>query len=232
MTIDAFENEEWYTSAKKYWETVSPDVDGMLGGFSHLDPLDITASERFLESVFATNGKPAVNAVEPTRACDMGAGIGRISKHLLLRKFDEVDLVESNMNFLNNAASYIGEPSAGRRGKLGKLINLGLEEVELPTGRYHVIWCQWVLSHLTDDHLITFLEKCLNAVRPNGGYVILKENVSRVDEYIIDNEDSSVTRSASKWRELLKDVSGDIVAEEVQPNFPQQLFPVHMWALR
>jgi protein N-terminal methyltransferase len=42
------------------------------------------------------------------RALDCGAGIGRITKYLLLRFFDKVDLVEQNASFLDEAKNFIG----------------------------------------------------------------------------------------------------------------------------
>jgi len=42
------------------------------------------------------------------RALDCGAGIGRISKYLLLERFEKVDLVEQNVAFLGQASTFIG----------------------------------------------------------------------------------------------------------------------------
>lgn len=39
---------KFYDDAKKYWEHVSPTVDGMLGGYSHISSTDIAGSSKFL----------------------------------------------------------------------------------------------------------------------------------------------------------------------------------------
>lgn len=39
----------FYQNGKKYWESISPTVDGMLGGLSHLSSVDIAESTRFLK---------------------------------------------------------------------------------------------------------------------------------------------------------------------------------------
>ena len=45
--------------------------------------------------------------VHPGRALDCGAGIGRVSKRVLLPLFSEVDLVEQNQAFLEKAKMYL-----------------------------------------------------------------------------------------------------------------------------
>lgn len=43
------------------------------------------------------------------KALDCGSGIGRISKHLLQRYFQSIDLVEQNPKFLEKAKEYLKE---------------------------------------------------------------------------------------------------------------------------
>ena len=40
--------EKFYGDAKVYWDTISPTVDGMLGGFEKISPTDINTSKEFL----------------------------------------------------------------------------------------------------------------------------------------------------------------------------------------
>ena len=44
---------------------------------------------------------------------DCGAGIGRVTKYLLLPLFETVDLVEQNPAFLDEAKKYIGSDRVG-----------------------------------------------------------------------------------------------------------------------
>ena len=46
----AMNKDSFYQDAAKYWETVSPDVNGMLGGYGHISGLDISESVQFLKS--------------------------------------------------------------------------------------------------------------------------------------------------------------------------------------
>ena len=77
------------------------------------------------------------------------AGIGRITKHLLTRHFETVDLVEQDQHFLEKAREYL-------RGneRVGTLYCAGLQNFEFTPQTYDVIWCQWVLGHLIDAHLV------------------------------------------------------------------------------
>lgn len=47
-------------------------------------------------------------ALNPCRHADCGAGIGRVTKHLLLERFDYVDIVEQSPRLLQAAPKYVG----------------------------------------------------------------------------------------------------------------------------
>lgn len=75
-------------------------------------------------------------------ALDCGAGIGRISKRLLLPLFKTVDLVDVTQEFLDKAKTYLGED--GKR--VGNYFCSGLQDFVPQSGRYDVIWIQWVIG--------------------------------------------------------------------------------------
>lgn len=64
---------------------------------------------------------------------DCGAGIGRVSKNLLINFFDKVDLVEQDGRFCEQAKT-----SLERTGNLGEVFNKGLQEFEPETEKYDV----------------------------------------------------------------------------------------------
>jgi protein N-terminal methyltransferase len=90
-----------------------------------------------------------------SRALDCGAGIGRITKHLLTKHFMQVDMVEQNKIFLEKARDYLKSNK-----RVDNLYCCGLQNFVPEAGQYDVIWCQWVLGHLTDDHLVGFFKRC------------------------------------------------------------------------
>lgn len=75
-------------------------------------------------------------------ALDCGAGIGRITKRLLLPLFDTVDMVDVTREFLDEAKKYLG--ADGKR--VDNYFCQGLQDFVPGTGRYDVIWIQWVIG--------------------------------------------------------------------------------------
>jgi protein N-terminal methyltransferase len=135
---------DWYTNAQTYWGSVEPTVDGMLGGFSQVDPIDAAGSLGFVEE-YVKSG-----SLGTRRACDCGAGIGRVTKHFLLKvPFDTVDLVEQAPGFVEQArTAYLVDEI--ENGTVGQVRCEGLQAFTPPAQTYDLIWCQWVLGHLTD----------------------------------------------------------------------------------
>ncbi|XP_035895842.1 N-terminal Xaa-Pro-Lys N-methyltransferase 1 [Anopheles stephensi] len=216
------DSESYYNNAKKYWSNVSPTVDGMLGGFGSISFIDIRGSEQFLK--FLYKQKPAPGR---KRALDCGAGIGRISKNLLLPLFEQVDLVEQDEHFCQTARTELADFGS----KLGTVFNAGLQDFVPEPGRYDIIWAQWVLGHLTDEDTVRFLERCTNALT-RGGMIVMKENFTTGDVVDVDRTDSSVTRPLVQMKQLLKQANMRVVKEQRQTSFPKELYPVYMLALR
>lgn len=211
-----------YQNARDYWANISPTVDGMLGGFGSISFSDIRASTNFLNQIFKLKPSPGKKY-----ALDCGAGIGRVSKNLLIPIFEKVDLVEQDKHFCD-----LAKESIGKLESVGTIFNVGLQDFSPPDDRkYDVIWSQWVLGHLTDIHLIQFFNKCASALN-KGGVIIVKENVTSDGEREVDTEDSSVTRPLKDLKFLLSKSNLRIIKEVRQSDFPKGLFPVYTLALR
>jgi len=212
----------FYSNAEDYWREVPPTVDGMLGGYGSISNIDINGSKAFLQKFLGEGeGKTGSGC-----ALDCGAGIGRITKRLLLPLFKTVDLVDVTQEFLDQAKTYLGED--GKR--VGNYFCSGLQEFVPEDGRYDVIWIQWVIGHLTDDHLVEFLRRCHKALRPNG-LIVIKDNVS-YEGVVPDEVDSSVCRDLEIVRRLVGRAGLRIHHEEQQVNFPKEIYQVHTLALR
>jgi len=163
------------------------------------------------------------NCPQWERALDCGAGIGRVTKDVLLNHFDTIDMVEFNGSFLDEAKkTFAGNP------KIGHYFESSLQNFE-PSEQYDVVWCQWVLGHLTDNDLVEFLKRCGKALR-KGGLIIVKENIS-VEGPIMDETDSSVTRPAKEFNKIFRLAGLKVIRQATQTNFPRQLFSVKFFAL-
>ncbi|TPX44776.1 hypothetical protein SeMB42_g02005 [Synchytrium endobioticum] len=223
----------WYMDAASYWDGVDATVDGMLGGFANLTEIDCRGSLKFIEEyVKPTKALPGRAALPPripsSLACDCGAGIGRVSKNFLLKIFNKVDLVEQNPKFLEKGKRMFDADGISER--VDRFIAVGLQDFSPDEGRYDLIWCQWVLGHLTDDDFIDFFKRCKNGLKP-GGIIGVKENTTEASDYEVDDTDSSVTRSDEKFKELFEKAGLQILKEAKQNGFPSCLYPVRMYML-
>ncbi|XP_038064075.1 N-terminal Xaa-Pro-Lys N-methyltransferase 1-like [Patiria miniata] len=220
---DAMTKATFYDEAKTYWEDIPPTVNGMLGGYGTISSADVKGSIKFIKPMLMCEWNERVGS---EKALDCGAGIGRVSKHVLLPLFQSVDLVEQEQKFLDEAPSFLGEASSN----VGKYICCGLQDFVPQPKHYDVIWCQWVLGHLTDEHLVNFFKRCKEGLK-DGGVMCIKENISR-EGVIFDEQDSSVTRSSKELTKIFRKAGLKIFREEVQRNFPLEIYLVKMFALR
>jgi len=236
---DGGENDtkKWYVSSYNYWEedsSVSPTIDGMLGGFASLTEMDIKGSKEFMDNLISS--RPALNKSMKEftpRCCECGAGIGRVSKGLLLPLGFHCDIVEVSPRLISKAPEFIGEPEAS---EMCSYITSGLQNFEPAKETYDVIWVQWVIGYLTDWDLVTFLKRMGRALKP-GGVIVLKDNTCKKQGFVLDLNDSSVTRSLPYLLALIKETDLKIVSGDgknmiqKEDYFPDDIFPVPMIAL-
>ncbi|CAM0142326.1 unnamed protein product [Umbelopsis sp. WA50703] len=234
VPVPQFADQDWYTKAVDYWSSVDPTVNGMLGGFESVCPVETAASldliHEFVDGIRgARNVVKKEPRIEKGYACDCGAGIGRVTKEFLLRvPFAKVDLVEQTPKFVEQAKNeYLKEEI--QSGKVGEVYCKGLQEFTPDAGKYDLIWCQWVLGHLTDDDLVSFLKRCKEGLRPNGIIGIKENNATK--GYIVDEEDSSVTRSDELFKKIFKAAGYTVLKEKKQHGLPAGLFVVKMYIL-
>lgn len=187
-------------------------------------------SEVFLKSILAERF-PFAGKDRPLVALDCGSGIGRVTKNLLIRYFNEVDLLEPVSHFLEAARGSLAPENSGAS-DLHKATNffcMPLQEFTPDAGRYDVIWVQWCIGHLTDEDFISFFKRAKLGLKA-GGIFILKENITR-SGFILDKEDRSITRSDPYYKDLFNQCGLYPFKSRDQKGFPQELFPVKMYAL-
>lgn len=210
----------FYSRGASYWASIPATVDGVLGGYGHISQIDIDGSKEFLEEILAFENPPDTKI-----ALDCGAGIGRVSKYVLIPRFDVVDLVDQDEKFMNIARDFIGKDNP----KIGTLYHTGLQNFK-PEKHYDVIWCQWVIGHLKDYDLIDFFERCRMSLNKNG-VIVVKENIATSNVLEYDEDDSSVTRPIKLMETLFEQAKLKIVKMVVQKGFPDEIYPVHSFAL-
>lgn len=215
---------EWYDRAMNYYEENCADtIDGVLGGFANISDLDLQGSREFVRqlSKLRSGWDWSVGA-----AAECGAGIGRVSKGLLLPLgVPRCDLVESSPRLISAAPDYIG-PEASRC----RFYCQGLQDWTPAKATYSIIWIQWVFCYLTDNDAVSFLQRCGRAL-VKGGVICLKENTCDETDFVLDRNDASVTRSVPYLLHLIKQAGLRVVLQQHQTNFPKEIFPVPMIAL-
>jgi protein N-terminal methyltransferase len=233
----------------EYWNSVSSDVNGMLGGYPQTSRIDLQGSSNFLAKLRRGKAQATKQSLPPLeRVADCGAGIGRITKALLLGVARRVDVIEPVKKFTDELVQSLGNgeyagDGEGKtdKGQVGEVINLGLQDWIPEPGAYDVIWNQWCLGHLTDAQLVNYLQRCKAGLIPardgedvSKSWIIVKENLSTDIRHrdIYDEEDSSVTRSDDKFRRLFQQAGLKITATEQQRGMPKELFPVRIYALK
>ncbi|KAG5498595.1 hypothetical protein JKF63_02881 [Porcisia hertigi] len=206
----------WYGKALEYWRKVPATVSGVLGGMDHIHDVDIKGSRSFIENLpdHGTN-----------RALDCGAGIGRIAKNLLTKLYVTTDLLEPLEHMLEEAKRELaGMP-------VGEFILASMETAKLPPNTYDLIVIQWTAIYLTDDDFVKFFKHCQQALTSKG-YIFFKENCTSDNHFIVDKEDSSLTRSDIHYKKLFRLSGLQVVKEAFQEEWPTDLFPVKMYALK
>lgn len=129
-TVLSINNEpEFYKQAFDYWEspTNCPVTDnGVLGGYGHLTPDDARDSLEFLDEL--QRRRPGLKMGPGSLAADCGSGIGRVSKSVLLKRFDHVVLVEQSPRLTHAVHRYLAVESAHGVATAVNLYNRRLKE--------------------------------------------------------------------------------------------------------
>ena len=79
--------DNWYSKQKTYWDGQPTTIDGVLNGYEKYHPMESEYSCRiFKDHCGKLPGR--------TRAFDIGAGIGRVTKTILQVAFDDIDILD------------------------------------------------------------------------------------------------------------------------------------------
>ncbi|KAJ1461869.1 AdoMet dependent proline di-methyltransferase-domain-containing protein [Pelagophyceae sp. CCMP2097] len=251
---DAYKK-RWYTHAADYWQDAArapPTVDGVLGGFAALDAPDVLASRSFLDGLAAL--RPLWDGAGV--ALDVAAGIGRVTKHLLLpRGFRRVDVLEQAASLVGAAPDFIAEASMVAAVAVGgeeavskcRFICAAMQTWAPKARGYDLVWFQWCVGHFTDGDFVRALHRYRAALAPHG-VLCIKDNVfgnDTEDAFFVDDDDRSLCRSRLYYLAIFEIAGAVVVSEKRQrvydadePRadgdadcFPDNIFPVITWAL-
>lgn len=191
-----------------YWQTISPDVRGMLGGFPQVSRIDVQFSRNFirkLRRLDAKNGvkshssqsqttdsttEPATDTFAFRHALEPGAGIGRVTLNLLGPLCAKIDIIEPVEKF--TAVLTAPESPLVKAKQLERVWNLPLQEwtasatpsFQHPESTTISTPPQYdlIFNQWCLNHLslpsLTAYFKSLIPLLLPGGWIIVKENLS------------------------------------------------------
>ena len=215
---------KWYEVSEEYWMSQDNSINGMLGGFPELGPIDIEFSSKILKQYmlqFQTQNEVCA---------DVGSGIGRISIELLSKHFQSITLVEPINKFLKKAEIDLSKcnPNISIDSFCG-----GAQKWKI-TKQYDCIWIQWVIMFLTDKDSISFLQRCKKHLKPNG-FIVIKDNFSVSEKTaprhfaLYYPDDNSFSRTYQHYVSLVQESGLELVETYLQPNWPEDMLPVYIF---
>jgi len=219
--------DEWYNKAMEYWSQQDASINGVLGGFGDLHPIDVSGSEQLLNLVSQQIPGCMISCAV---GADCGAGVGRITQFLLSKKLSRIDIIEPCLKLIEKAK--IELPKTMKEEQIGQFIHSPLQKWEPMAKRYNLLWHQWVLLYLTDKDCIDYLIRCRESLKTGSGVICIKENVAlNGQQFLVDSDDNSVTRTLDQYKDLFKSAGLRIAVQMRQGRWPTHLFPVIMFAL-
>lgn len=215
---DPINKEQWYDKTKEYWKSSENTVQGVLCGNDNVHASDVKTSCELLEG-FIKTGK-----LIPKRVIDCGAGIGRVTSDVLIKYFEECDIVEQDEKFVETCKNnFKDEP------KVKDIYQHSLQNFEFKK-KYNVIWIQWCLENLEDNDLTDFLIKCKSNLEKDG-MVIIKENIVTRGTIFLQRDDYSKIRSDIIFKKLIEKSELKIYKHFHHPNWPKDLLKVSVFVL-
>uniref|UniRef100_A0A7S2FMT8 Alpha N-terminal protein methyltransferase 1 n=1 Tax=Haptolina brevifila TaxID=156173 RepID=A0A7S2FMT8_9EUKA len=224
---------EWYEGVLAHWtsQVSADDNDGVLGGWAEVDVEDVRGSLKFAAECLGHEGLIKSPVPPHSVALDCGAGVGRVTKGVLVQLADRVHLVEVSDKLLSQAKENLR--SHAERIKFERA---SLRDFTAAPAAYDLVWAQWVLGHLTDTDVVGLLARSREGLRP-GGAIVVKDNTALPSDcdvggtYLLDQENAAVIRSHAHLRSLFKLAGLKMAKTAVQDNFPEDLHPVRMYWL-
>jgi protein N-terminal methyltransferase len=207
----ALNRDGWYATNKDWWQHDrgggyggSTDEQVMVGdGGGEEDGVEGLA---FLDRLILES-----SSIKFARAIDAGAGVGRITKHILLKRYDTVQLIEADSGWSKHSRTYLGRKRAARCTFTCSRIE-ELHPDSDHSSRIDLVWLQWTLQYLTDADAVETLQNLASRLILRTGILVVKENrpygAARQDRFQMDTPGASgrydITRTDDHHRLLFQ----------------------------
>ena len=138
-------NEAWWSAGGYCGSTVECAMIG-----DDASDADVATSIRFLEGLLSRTPGLRLQTV-----LDAGAGVGRVTKQVLLKRCAECHLLEACPEWSKQSRRYLGK----KRAAACTFIQARVETYVPPPNMYDLVWVQWVLQYLVDSDAIAALQQ-------------------------------------------------------------------------
>lgn len=159
----------WYQANNQFW------IDGGYGGLTD-DEAMIGDEGALADGEEGLNFLDRLLSFRPNVRCcnaiDAGAGVGRITKLILLKRFENVHLIEADPKISKRSRAYLGRKRAERC----TFTCCRLEESDFGGQAVDLVWLQWTLQYLTDADAVRTLINIGKVLTGKNGILIVKEN--------------------------------------------------------
>lgn len=195
----ASQRDAYYKANAEWWDNGgyggATDNEAMVGDTDGLE--DGEEGLAFLDKLLDANATTCTKTNDPNRmkrlvAVDVGAGVGRITKCILLKRYDKIRLVEGNEAYSKRSRVYLGHKRATRC-SFTQCYLQDLNSNDLGTKPVDLVWVQWTLQYLTDVDVVKCLKTLVVGLRPVVGVLVVKENrpfgTAREDRFQMDTPD-------------------------------------------
>ena len=224
-TVQAQHRDEFYQANALYWSRGgyggNTDNEAMIGDGGGFE--DGAEGLAFLDRCILQQPPQHQRTRRFEHAIDLGAGAGRITKLILLKRYSHVRLIEGDEGWSKRSRAYLGRKRASQcrfvHQRLDDLTdqdvrNWGPEPADL-------MWVQWTLQYLIDVDVVDCLRIISGGLREGSGILIVKENrpLARDDRFQMDtpggeNERYDITRTDEHHRLLFQRAGLTVTSSE------------------
>ncbi|CAF1269839.1 unnamed protein product [Adineta ricciae] len=220
--------QERQTITKDYYSSRPKTFDTMLGGYTQVHDPDIQESSQLIQTLM----KQFSGKLGSSYCLELGCGIGRVTKSLLSRYFDHIDINDLLEEYCQQTRALFEEND--EKDKIGQAFVGSIGNLQLENfPKYDVIWAQWVLGYLNGDDLVQLLRKLKSTLKKNGLIVIKDNCVANGQEPEFDPDDQYYVRTGEQFYDIAHRAGLTVIKDQRSKlkQIVRELLPIRIFVL-
>eukprot|EP00475_Leptophrys_vorax_P005452 TRINITY_DN13294_c0_g1_i6.p1 TRINITY_DN13294_c0_g1~~TRINITY_DN13294_c0_g1_i6.p1 ORF type:complete len:183 (+),score=42.70 TRINITY_DN13294_c0_g1_i6:422-970(+) len=158
---------------------------------------------------------------------DVGAGVGRVTRDLLSKYFQTIDLLDPSPRLLAQAE----ENLAHLNSQVRNFYTLEAKDFTFEGLQYDCVWIQWVSGYIPDFELKGFLIGAKDSLKDRNSFIVLKDNLSNFEQYFVSSNDFNTVRTEWQYLSLIHESGLEVIFRQISP-LSDDLFPVVAYVLQ